>query len=175
MGAALPEAFLSFGSNYPDAPERIVKAQALIQSLGNLYFSDFSPLFLTEPQEKKDQPWFHNSVARICLHKGWSAGKFLQALLEIEKKLERKRDAKNRYGPRPIDLDLLLFDDLKSDIAECVLPHPRMHQRAFVLVPLLVIAPNIIVKGKNLNYWLSRLNWHIHGWKIWQEQSLQKG
>ncbi len=97
-----------------------------------------SDIYLTEPQDYADQPWFHNQVVRMELETDWTPQSFVRALLAEEKQLGRQRssDPALRFGPRCIDMDLLLFGDSQCDAPESIVPHPRMCQRAFVLIPL---------------------------------------
>lgn len=158
-------AFISLGSNSPNATEMLCLARNSLQKLGKL--SALSPIYLTEPQGYPDQPWFHNQIIGLTPHQIIEAGEFMRKLLEIETSLGRIR-TKNRFGPRCIDLDLLLFDDQLSADPHCTLPHPRMTQRAFVLIPLADIAPDIIIYGHTPAYWLSLLSWRKEGCKIFQ-------
>jgi 2-amino-4-hydroxy-6-hydroxymethyldihydropteridine diphosphokinase len=105
-----------------------------------------SPVYLTEPQGLKDQPWFANRAARLLTEAPvWDAHSLLDKLLQLERQLGRVRE--KRWGPRVIDLDLLLFGDAMLRESDLVLPHPRMVERAFVLVPLLDIAPDLKLPG----------------------------
>lgn len=90
------------------------------------------------------QPDFINAVA--ALETGLCARALMQALLGIELQHGRRRDG-THWGPRSLDLDLLLYGDTVSDAPELVLPHPGMHQRAFVLYPLADIAPGLAIPG----------------------------
>jgi len=131
--------------NLRDARERIVKTGIDIVRQSSIYE--------TEPVGFTDQPWFLNQVveARLSVQPSAAeAASFLYKLLDIERKMGRERSIAN--GPRLIDIDLLLFDDLVvhnlNDTASCnsaeiVLPHPRMHERRFVLEPLCEIAPDL--------------------------------
>ncbi len=100
-----------------------------------------SPLYQTEPMHVTDQPLFLNAVGRA--RTGLSPLELLDALNAIESSLGRDRKAETRMGPRPIDLDILLYDDLVLDSPRLTIPHPRMAERRFVLVPLLELAPSL--------------------------------
>jgi 2-amino-4-hydroxy-6-hydroxymethyldihydropteridine diphosphokinase len=104
-----------------------------------------SGLYRTEPIESSGPDYF-NAVARV--QTSLSARELLHALQAIENRLGRVRPAGVVNAPRTMDLDLLLYDDLVCSDEELVVPHPRMHLRAFVLVPLLQIAPDIEIPGK---------------------------
>jgi 2-amino-4-hydroxy-6-hydroxymethyldihydropteridine diphosphokinase len=91
-----------------------------------------SRVYETAPQGLEDQPAFLNQV--LCLETGLAPGELLAACLAIEGAVGRER--RERFGPRTVDVDILLFEDVTSDDPELTLPHPRMWQRAFVLAPL---------------------------------------
>ena len=100
-----------------------------------------SSVYETEPQDMVQQPWFLNMVVEcrtraLPLH-------LMNTLLGIEREIGRVRHAKSQRGPRPIDLDILLFGNAVIDMPQLTVPHPRMLQRRFVLEPLLEIAPTL--------------------------------
>jgi 2-amino-4-hydroxy-6-hydroxymethyldihydropteridine diphosphokinase len=99
-----------------------------------------STVYETEPVGYVAQPWYFNAV--LLLRTPLPARMVYQRLKELEGTLGRRPSV--RWGPREIDLDLLLFDDLCARDNGLVLPHPRMHERAFVMVPLTEIAPGIV-------------------------------
>lgn len=100
----------------------------------------------------------------------WRPQSLLAAMLRLESALGRVRspDPALRYGPRAIDADLLLFGEEHCSDPACRVPHPRLTQRAFVLVPLLDIAPQIRVEGTAAAQWLARLNYRLDGCRIFQ-------
>jgi 2-amino-4-hydroxy-6-hydroxymethyldihydropteridine diphosphokinase len=100
-----------------------------------------SSLYCTTPVGYADQPDFVNAVAEIETR--LSPDELLEACLEIERKHGRNRTFKN--APRTLDLDILLYGDMMSVEPRLTLPHPRMHERAFVLVPLAEIAPDCVI------------------------------
>jgi 2-amino-4-hydroxy-6-hydroxymethyldihydropteridine diphosphokinase len=102
-----------------------------------------SSLYRSAPVGKLDQPDFINAVALIGT--ALSPHDLLRSLLGIEHNHGRVRECRN--GPRTLDLDILLYDDLQRSDAHLTLPHPRMHQRAFVLQPLYEIAPDCSLAG----------------------------
>src|SRR5207302_3829580 len=109
----------------------------------------------TEPWGYADQPRFLNAVAELETDEEPRA--LLDRLLEVERALGRTREGP-RYGPRTIDLDLLLYGDEQLDEPGLVVPHPRLHERAFVLEPLAELAPDLVVPGRGpLKALLSRL------------------
>ena len=145
-------AYIGLGSNIGDRKANLVDAIARIGELG-VEIVRQSSIYETEPVGFKDQPWFLNQVVEAKLSvqpTAAQAASFLDKLLDIEHEMGRKRTIAN--GPRLIDIDLLLFDDLivphSNDTSSkrhgIVLPHPRMHQRRFVLEPLCEIAPDLM-------------------------------
>ncbi len=107
-----------------------------------------SPSIETAPVGVEDQPWFLNACCLV--RTGLGPGQLLSELHRIERAHGRDRASEQRWGPRLIDLDLLLFDDLIMDEPELTIPHPRMHERAFVLGPLAEIAPDLVHPGLGL-------------------------
>lgn len=109
-----------------------------------------SKLYRTPPWGKLDQPEFYNSCIKVETE--FAPLALLDFCLELE--LELKRERIERWGPRTIDIDLLTYDDLALEHERLVLPHPRMHERAFVLMPLRDISPELRLHGKNITEWL---------------------
>ncbi len=101
-----------------------------------------SPIYETEPWGDPDQGRYRNQVAALALGPDWSPRRLLRALLAIETALGRVRDAR-RFGPRTLDLDILLYGRERLEEPDLVVPHPRLRERAFVLVPLADIAPDL--------------------------------
>ena len=104
-----------------------------------------SRLYTTPPMGAEDQPDFTNAVAMLDVD--CSARELLDALLEIERRFGRDRSKEQRWGPRTLDLDLLLFGDLMIDEPGLIVPHPRMAERRFVLEPLADLAPSLVPPG----------------------------
>jgi 2-amino-4-hydroxy-6-hydroxymethyldihydropteridine diphosphokinase len=100
-----------------------------------------SSIYETEPLDVVDQPRFLNAVAAGTTR--LSPRELLEATQDIERTLGRDRAVERRRGPRPIDVDILLYEGVQSDDSALVLPHPRLAQRAFVLVPLLELSPEL--------------------------------
>lgn len=124
------EAYVGIGSNVGDRLGAIHAALAQLAKLGNVVA--VSSIYRTQPWGKTDQPWFANAAALLRTDRTPSA--LLQGLKIAERRLGRVPN--ERWGPRAIDLDLLLYDDLTIHDHALVLPHPRLRERAFVLVPL---------------------------------------
>jgi len=128
--------------------------------LPRIKLGECSPVYRSNPQGVRDQPWFANQVARLYCSPDWTAQELLRTLLAIEADLGRVRVYSK--GPRLIDLDLLLFDAQRMHTPGLILPHPRMECRAFVLVPLLDIAPDLMFPdGRAVSDVLGRLSYTL--------------
>ena len=138
-------AYVALGANLGDAAAALREALARIGQIPGVRLAGASGLYRTEPIESSGPDYF-NAVARV--QTSLSARELLHALQAIENRLGRVRPAGVVNAPRTMDLDLLIYDDLVCSDEELVVPHPRMHLRAFVLVPLLQIAPDIEIPGK---------------------------
>ena len=132
------KAFLLIGGNMGDREENFETAKSLIQQYcGNVVHS--SSLYQTAAWGKTDQPAFLNQALEI--ETGLTAEQLMQQILAIEKMMGRER--KKKYGPRIIDIDVLLFNDEQHDSPFLRIPHPEMQNRLFALIPLAEIAPNL--------------------------------
>ncbi len=133
------QVYLSLGSNVGNRTGQISSAIAIL-SEKTICEVRQSSLFETEPVEVIDQPWFVNAVVS-----GWTELKprcLLDTCKGIERQLGRKRSVE-RFGPRTIDIDILLFGNEIVGLDDLEIPHPRMHERMFVLVPLTEVAPDV--------------------------------
>ena len=119
-------------------------ARERLAALPGVRLTAASPVYETEPWGDADQPRYRNQVVALELAPDWSARRLLAVLLDIEQALGRVRGPR-RFGPRTLDLDLLLFGAQALAEPDLVVPHPRMRQRAFVLVPLADIAPDAVI------------------------------
>lgn len=136
--AAVPAVFLGLGSNVGDREASLLRALRGLEGRG-FRVSAMSSLYLTEPMDAPPQGWFLNAVAGG--ETALAPEALLQACLDTERELGRVRAVPR--GPRTVDIDLLLYGDAVRDGPGLVLPHPRMHERRFVLVPLAEIAPGV--------------------------------
>ena len=136
----MPEkkAFLALGSNLGDREANLNNAIAAVER-ERIRVRARSSIYETEPQGVSDQPWFLNMV--IECETPHFPMQLLAILLRIERELGRVRESSRRYGPRVIDIDILLYGDVVMDTPELTVPHPRMLERRFVLEPLVEIAP----------------------------------
>ena len=163
-------AFVCLGSNLGDAEACLARARAELAALPGVALGAASSLYRTEPQGRRDQPWFLNQVLRLDCDETVAAEHLLDAMLAKELEMGRVRDAADRFGPRVIDMDLLLFgSEEREGDPHLILPHPRMTERAFVLVPLLEIAPALVLPdGRNLAEILEKLDYRLEGSAIFQ-------
>ncbi|MBQ7586196.1 MAG: 2-amino-4-hydroxy-6-hydroxymethyldihydropteridine diphosphokinase [Desulfovibrionaceae bacterium] len=165
----MEQVFVGLGANGENPKESLARGLELIESLKLVKITSLSSLYLTEPQDYKDQPWFHNQVVELRVDPRLKAKSLLLELLEIEKKVGRRRDPlAPRFGPRKLDLDLLLYGSELSADPECQLPHPRMFKRAFVLLPLQEIAGDLLILGNPLSFYLDQISYQQEGLKIFQ-------
>jgi 2-amino-4-hydroxy-6-hydroxymethyldihydropteridine diphosphokinase len=132
-------AYVGLGANLGDREATIRAAVAALPGVVAV-----STLLETDPVGKTDQPRFLNGVA--ALETELSAGELLDVLLSVERSLGRER--RERWGPRTIDLDLLLYGDETIDEPGLTVPHPRMHERRFVLEPLAEVARGLVIPGR---------------------------
>lgn len=127
--------YLLIGGNVGNRHQNLEKARQLIQQQAGKVLQQ-SAIYETEAWGKQDQPAFLNQVLHV--ETALEPLPLLQAILQAELDMGRKRNEK--YGPRTIDIDILLFNDLTLESAELTVPHPQMHLRRFALMPLAEIA-----------------------------------
>jgi 2-amino-4-hydroxy-6-hydroxymethyldihydropteridine diphosphokinase len=168
-----PAAYISLGGNLGREKERFADALALLDSMPGIRVRACSGIYITEPQGVREQPWFHNQAASLdCFSLG--PKELLRELHRIENVFGRTRDARtSRFGPRVLDLDLLLFTDTVWTEEGCIVPHPRMAERAFVLLPLLELTPALrMPDGRRLSDILTTLPYRLQGNCILQESGM---
>jgi 2-amino-4-hydroxy-6-hydroxymethyldihydropteridine diphosphokinase len=136
--------YVALGSNLGDPAARVRAGAQALGKLPGTRLVRCSSLYHTAPVGIIDQPDFINAVCEADT--SLPAGAFMQALLDIEHAQGRQRDIPG--GPRTLDLDLLLYGELACDEPGLTLPHPRLHERAFVLYPLSEIAPGLNIPGR---------------------------
>lgn len=139
----MPRAFIAIGSNLQQPRFQVVQAFELLAGLPQTHLLKRSSLYRTAPVGYDDQPDFINAVAEVDT--GLEPLPLLQELLALESQQGRQRSFPN--APRVLDLDLLLYNDVMTETPELTLPHPRMHARGFVLLPLAEIAPELAIPG----------------------------
>jgi len=168
-------AFIGLGSNSGDIRGNLAGAVRALAGLEGVEVERCSSIYSTQPQGVTDQPWFGNQVLRArCDSAIWGARSLLRRMLRIESEMGRVRQV--RWGQRLIDLDLLLFGGEVAADPELILPHPRMRERAFVLVPLLEIEPEMhLPDGQRLADCLARLPYSLADWCIRQDDTDSAG
>ncbi|MHB1420002.1 MAG: 2-amino-4-hydroxy-6-hydroxymethyldihydropteridine diphosphokinase [Bacillota bacterium] len=133
-------AFLSIGSNLGDKEYNLRQAILELKQAPEILSVRSSPWYLTAPVGKTDQDWFLNGVVEV--ETTLDPHQLLRLALDIESRMGRVRN--ERWGPRNIDIDVLLYDLLTVEEKDLVIPHPRMFERAFVLVPLADLVPGMV-------------------------------
>jgi len=137
-------AYIALGANLDDPAAQVMAGCAALAGLPQTRLVGRSSLYRTAPVGYADQPDFINAVAAVDT--GLTPRALLDALLAIE--VEHGRVRKFANAPRTLDLDVLLYGDLELHEDGLTIPHPRMHERAFVLVPLAEMAPRLLVPGR---------------------------
>jgi len=145
-GRSEERAWLSLGGNLGHPAKSMGAALRLLDTDPKTRVVTVSSLYRTPPWGKTDQPDFLNAAAEVAT--SHSPRELLELCLEAERTLKRVRQ--ERWGPRIVDLDILLFGDRTVDEDGLHIPHPRMLQRAFVLVPLAEIAPERVFDGQSI-------------------------
>lgn len=143
-GARSVVAFVALGSNLEDPGQQIGRGLLEIAGLPATRLARASSLYRSDPVGYRNQPEFVNAVAAV--ETSLAPRALLEQLLEIERAHGRVRQFAN--APRTLDLDIILYGDLALQEPGLAIPHPRMHERAFVLVPLVEIAPDVVVPGR---------------------------
>lgn len=141
----MTRAYVGVGANVGDRRGTIGAAVALLGGVVAV-----SELRETDPVGVTDQPAFLNGA--VAIETDLSARELLEQLLDIERRLGRER--RERWGPRTIDLDLLVYGDETIDEPGLTVPHPRLHERRFALEPLADLAPDLVIPGRG---WVSDL------------------
>ena len=148
------DAIIGLGSNVGDKAANIARALVLLAAGGDIRLVRRSRLYRSAPWGKSDQDWFVNACAAI--HTALAPGELLARCQAVEQEMGRVRG--ERWGPRVIDVDILVFGDVISSEAALTLPHPRITERGFVLVPLAELAPNLAVEGRRVAEWLADID-----------------
>jgi 2-amino-4-hydroxy-6-hydroxymethyldihydropteridine diphosphokinase len=147
-------AVLGLGANLGERAARMRDALSLLAAHPAIRLRAVSPLYETAPWGVTDQPAFLNAAALVSTT--LSPRALLAAILSVEAGLGR--DRREKWGPRTIDIDILTYGDGAVAEPDLVIPHPRLHERAFALVPLLDVAPRAIVNGRPAADWLAALD-----------------
>ncbi|WP_163184200.1 2-amino-4-hydroxy-6-hydroxymethyldihydropteridine diphosphokinase [Neobacillus sedimentimangrovi] len=159
------KAFIALGSNMGNRYDNIMTAIKCLTKDGDIQLVNFSSLYETDPVGYEEQDLFLNMVIEV--NTALEAMELLDRCLKIETELGRKREIK--WGPRTIDLDILTYNQENMKTKNLIIPHPRMLQRAFVLIPLYEINPDFQLSGmdKSLEEWINELP-DKEGVRVWK-------
>lgn len=162
------DAYVALGSNMGNREEYLKKAIQKINHHSSISVEDISSIYETNPIGYTDQAEFLNMVIKI--NTDLSALELLNVLQEIEKLLDRKREVK--WGPRTLDLDILLYNHENIETEQLIVPHPRMHERAFVIIPLYELNKDISIPTikEPLTSIIDRLQ-DKEGVRIWKQKN----
>jgi 2-amino-4-hydroxy-6-hydroxymethyldihydropteridine diphosphokinase len=160
--------YLSLGTNIGEREHNLGQAIKFLLQDENIMLIDLSSIYETDPVGYNDQPSFLNLVVKI--HTSYQPLELLTKTQQIEVELGRVRDI--RWGPRTIDLDILLYNQENIQTEPLTVPHPRMTERGFVMIPLYEINPDIQIPGKKLilNELISQLL-DKEGVRLWKQIS----
>jgi 2-amino-4-hydroxy-6-hydroxymethyldihydropteridine diphosphokinase len=153
---AMAEALLALGGNLGDVRATLDRAIAMLCEGADVRLTTRSSDYATPPWGVEDQPRFVNLC--IAVDTSLTPQALLARAQAVERALGRSRETERRWGPRTIDIDILAYDDLTLDEPGLTLPHPRMFERAFVLVPLAEIAGERIIAGRQVKAALAALD-----------------
>jgi 2-amino-4-hydroxy-6-hydroxymethyldihydropteridine diphosphokinase len=156
MAETLAEAFIALGGNVGDVRATFDSAIAILCDGPEMRLTARSSDYRTPPWGVTDQPSFINAV--IAVSTTLAPHMLLTRAQACERALGRDRAQEQHWGPRTIDLDLLAYDDLALKDPTLTLPHPHLFERAFVLVPLVEIAPDCVIAGIRVNDVLKRVD-----------------
>jgi 2-amino-4-hydroxy-6-hydroxymethyldihydropteridine diphosphokinase len=145
---------IALGSNLGDKTSNIDRAIELLTKPGDIRLVARSRNFATDPWGKLDQDWFVNAC--VAVKTKLAPRDLLRRCKDIERGMGRV--ATEKWGPRIIDLDLLIYRDSVLDEPDLVLPHPHIADRAFVLAPLMDIAPDLKIKGRSVHELLEAID-----------------
>ena len=141
----MPRAYVALGANLGDRKATLRAAVRLLAEVGGVEVVAVSTLRETDPVGVVDQPRFLNGA--VAVETELEPRELLDVLLDVERRLGRVRDGR-RWGPRVVDLDLLIYGDLVVDEPGLRIPHPRLHERRFVLEPLADLDPTLEIPGR---------------------------
>ncbi len=144
----MPEALIALGGNVGDVRATIRKAIEIFCDGEDVWLRKRSSDYKTPPWGVIDQPPFVN--AAVAVGTGLPPRALLERAHAVERIFGRNREKEERWGPRTLDIDLIAYDDLAVNEPDLILPHPRLFERAFVLVPLAEIAPDRHIAGTRI-------------------------
>jgi len=150
----MSRAYLGIGTNMGDRLSNLNDAIDYIKQFENTEIVKISKIYETRPWGYTNQNDFLNLC--ISINTNLNPEELLQKCLEVELNLKRERII--RWGPRTIDIDILIYDDIICNGEKLTLPHPRIQERAFVLIPLIDLKEDLMIKGILLKEWLNELD-----------------
>jgi 2-amino-4-hydroxy-6-hydroxymethyldihydropteridine diphosphokinase len=151
----MPEVYIGLGSNLGNRTHHLAHARdAIASKVGTI--SHASSIYDTSPWGPVPQDNYLNQV--LCASTTLAPRALLDVLHEIERAAGRDRKEEVRYGPRPLDLDILIYGDRVVNEGGLAIPHPRIAERAFVLVPLAEIAPDLVLNGSLIRELVGRID-----------------
>ncbi|SDN84687.1 2-amino-4-hydroxy-6-hydroxymethyldihydropteridine diphosphokinase [Bacillus sp. OK048] len=161
-------AFIALGSNIGNRYDYLTKALERLVNHPKIQLVNYSSVYETDPVGYEDQDLFLNMVIEIITSFG--AHELLDYCLKVELELGRKREIV--WGPRTIDLDILLYSQENIETEKLVVPHPRMLERDFVMIPLSEIKPDLIIPNleRPLTAWIDELP-NKEGVRIWKRKN----
>ncbi|AOT72600.1 2-amino-4-hydroxy-6-hydroxymethyldihydropteridine diphosphokinase [Geosporobacter ferrireducens] len=149
----MAKAYLGLGSNIGNRKENIEKALKILEAYKDIQITDVSSYYETDPVGYLEQDCFINIV--VGIETSLQPKQLLSCCNEIENELKRKREI--RWGPRTLDVDILLYENYLSQEEELTIPHPRMCERSFVMIPLYEIAKDIRIFDQNIRSIVEKL------------------
>lgn len=152
----MTQALLAFGGNVGDVRVTLDRAVNAFCDGDGVQLLARSSDYRTPPWGVEDQPPFVNLC--IAVETGLTPRALLARAQTVERAFGRRRTGERRWGPRPVDIDVISYDDLAVQDADLTLPHPRLFERAFVLVPLAEIAPEKVIAGTRVRDALARVD-----------------
>lgn len=147
------KAWLGLGGNIGEVEANMCRALQMLQSQPGIDVESVSSLYATPPWGKTDQPDFLNAAAQIAT--SLTGEQLLEACLDVEQKLKRER--REMWGPRTIDIDILAMEGSEIVSQRLTVPHPRLTERAFALLPLAELMPNLMIADRKVTEWLSEI------------------
>lgn len=161
-------AFIALGSNLGNRYDYLMNAIKILKHDSKIKLENISSIYETDPIGYEDQDLFLNMVIKIKTD--YNPYELLDVCLNTEIKLGRKREIK--WGPRTIDLDILLFNQENIETEKLMVPHPRMHERAFVMIPLLDIQSDLFIPRmeRPLKNYLNELA-DKEGVRVWKQKN----
>lgn len=155
----MPRAYLGLGSNMGDRQGILDGAIEALDNTADMRILSVAPLYETRAWGFEEQASFLNTV--VAVQTTLDPYQLLAACQAVEATFDRKREIK--WGPRTLDIDILLYDQLEIADQDLTIPHPLMHERAFVLAPLAEISPQSKVRGRSIAEWLALLDLEKEG------------